>query len=110
MPSLQFEMSFITQTGHAIARVLGIKLDYRDDIVDDVTRGESVLSNDSFIEHQPTSGEWIRDLIPSSHELLEYTRSLFPFTYWIGQYNLQWLLGDLVAGKFRTGHEFPRAR
>jgi solute carrier family 26 (sodium-independent sulfate anion transporter), member 11 len=83
--------------GHFLAKVLGIKLNE----LDDLTRGESVFSVqtvDSFIEREPTSGEWIRDRLPSAHDLVEYTRSLFPFTYWIGRYNLQWFLGDLVAG------------
>jgi sodium-independent sulfate anion transporter 11 len=91
------------KTGHFLAKVLGINLDYHDDHPDDLTRGESVFSvqtADSFIERPPTSGEWIQDLIPNRHELLEYTRSLFPFTYWIGRYNVQWFLGDLVAGQY----------
>jgi solute carrier family 26 (sodium-independent sulfate anion transporter), member 11 len=88
------------KTGHFLAKVLGIKLN-NDLNSDDLARGESVLSAqtaDSFIEREPTSGEWIRHLIPGRHDLVGYARSLFPFTYWIGQYNLQWLLGDLVAG------------
>ena len=87
-------------TGHFLAKILGIKLDNGVGS-DGLTRGESVFSvqtADSFVEHQPTSGEWIKDLIPNRHDLIEYTRSLFPFTYWIGRYNLQWFLGDLVAG------------
>lgn len=90
------------QTGHFLAKILGIKLN-NDVNAEDLTRGESVFSvqtADSFIEREPTSGEWIQDLIPGWHDFVTYTRSLFPFTYWIGRYNLQWFIGDLVAGKF----------
>ncbi|CAO1623434.1 unnamed protein product [Parajaminaea phylloscopi] len=30
--------------------------------------------------------------------LAAYLDSLFPFTKWIGSYNLQWLVGDVIAG------------
>ncbi len=89
------------KAGHLLAKVLGIKINNGVGS-EDLTRGESVISvqtADSFIERQPTSDEWVQDLIPSRHDILEYTRSLFPFTYWIGHYNLQWFFGDLVAGK-----------
>jgi sodium-independent sulfate anion transporter 11 len=84
--------------GHFLAKVLGIKLNNGNDL----TRGESVFSVqtvDSFVEPEPTSREWVQDHLPGRHDLVNYTRSLFPFTYWIGRYNLQWFLGDLVAGK-----------
>lgn len=90
-----------SKVGHTLAKVLGIKLQYRDEIHEDLTRGESIFSvqtADDFVEEQPTSAEWVREIIPSGHDLAVYARSLFPFTYWIGRYNLQWLLGDMVAG------------
>jgi sodium-independent sulfate anion transporter 11 len=86
--------------GHALAKGLGIKL--VDPNQEAITRGESVFSvktSDTFIEGEPTTGEWIRETLPTGKELISYGRSLFPFTYWIGRYNLQWLAGDLVAGK-----------
>lgn len=89
------------KTGHALAKVLGIKLDYRDQSPDRITRGESVFSvqtAESFIEQEPTTAEWIRETIPNRHDFLQYCRSLFPFTHWIGRYNLQWFWGDLIAG------------
>jgi len=95
--------SFQEKTGHFLAKILGIKLDKYDELADHLTRGESVLSvqtSDTFIERQPTSGEWIQEIVPNRHQLLGYARSLFPFTYWIGRYNLQWFLGDLVAGEY----------
>ncbi|OTB02124.1 hypothetical protein M426DRAFT_206167 [Hypoxylon sp. CI-4A] len=82
-----------------LAKVLGIKLEDPD--TDNVTRGESVFSThtaDSFVEQQPTSAEWLAETIPSGEDIIRYFRSLFPFLSWIGFYNLQWFLGDLVAG------------
>ena len=88
--------------GNGIAKVLGIDLHYRHETGSDrVTRGESVFSIDSantYVEEEPTAKEWIKDTLPSGHELREYCSSLFPFLSWIGRYNVQWLIGDLVAG------------
>ncbi|KAI1504435.1 sulfate permease [Biscogniauxia marginata] len=87
------------EVGHSLARFLGIKLEDPDE--DHVTRGESVLSTktaDSFIEHQPTTAEFIHEIVPSGRDVINYVKSLFPFLSWIGFYNLQWLIGDLVAG------------
>jgi solute carrier family 26 (sodium-independent sulfate anion transporter), member 11 len=88
-----------TKIGHGLAKVLGIKLD--DQIPEPVTRGESVFSIssvDTYVETEPTSGEWIREHVPSGHQIVQYFLSLFPFLQWIAHYNLQWLVGDLVAG------------
>jgi sodium-independent sulfate anion transporter 11 len=94
--------SFSTKTGHALAKVLGIKLeDTNEDAFDQVTRGESVLSmqtSDSFVEGPPKTSEWLHDQIPTREEAGKYVNSLFPFLSWIGHYNLQWLAGDVVAG------------
>lgn len=93
-----------TKTGHFLAKALGIKLDYRHQgNTERTTRGESVFSvqtADSFVEQDPTTVEWIRETIPGRHDFVQYCRSLFPFTHWIGRYNLQWFWGDLVAGLF----------
>ena len=95
------------KAGHYLAKALGIKLhNYREN-QDELTRGESVFSvqtADPFVELQPTSAEWLQEVLPGPHEILRYARSLFPFTYWIGRYNAQWLLGDLVAGKCSFCH------
>ncbi|KJZ77866.1 hypothetical protein HIM_02503 [Hirsutella minnesotensis 3608] len=93
---------FATRAGHALARVLGIKLESPSQDIDDfVTRGESVSSSDSrdsFVEGPPTSAEWLRAQLPSADAAAQYTQSLFPFLSWIHHYNLQWLAGDVVAG------------
>lgn len=92
-----------TKIGHGLAKLLGIKLNYRDELNEEIRRGESVFSiqtADTYVEEEPRSIDWVRETLPSGHDLLIYTRSLFPFTHWIGRYNLQWLAGDLVAGIF----------
>lgn len=88
-----------TKIGHSLARVLGIKLDNLNS--DIVTRGESVFSISSavtYVEAQPTIGEWFREYTPSGRQIVQYFLSLFPFLRWIHRYNFQWLVGDLVAG------------
>ncbi|GAP85966.1 putative sulfate permease [Rosellinia necatrix] len=88
-----------TQIGHGLAKVLGIKLDKPE--TERVTRGESVFSiqtADSFFEEQPTVKEALNSIIPTRRGILNYISSLFPFLSWIGFYNLQWFIGDLVAG------------
>lgn len=92
--------------GSALAKGLGIKVAYRDPLgatADPVTRGESAFSvgtvdTYSYNEPEPTSIEWIREITPSPRQFVDYLISLFPFLNWIGRYNLQWFMGDLVAG------------
>lgn len=93
-----------TKIGHGLAKVLNIKLNYRHELGtnnDKITRGESVFSvssADTFVEEEPTVVEWFKDVTPSGRDVMRYTRNLFPFTHWIGRYNLSWFAGDLVAG------------
>lgn len=90
--------------GNGLAKVLGIDLHYRNETGSDrVTRGESVFtvgSAQTYVEEEPSALEWVRDVIPSGQEFGQYCYSLFPFVHWIGRYNLQWLIGDLIAGTF----------
>jgi len=69
---------------------------------DRVTRGESIISHYSetspYVEDEPTSAGWIKEVWPSRNDAWQFTRNLFPFTRWIRYYNKQWLIGDLVAG------------
>ncbi|CAF3548615.1 hypothetical protein FGSG_01066 [Fusarium graminearum PH-1] len=87
--------------GHGLAKILGIKLEgqKRDQCAQ--MGDHSVLSSQnggSFYETEPTSAEWVKEQIPSKEDLITYGASLFPFSNWIGHYNLQWFAGDLVAG------------
>lgn len=97
------EPSTATKVGHGLAKVLGIKLHYRNPTGEaKITRGESVFSvssADTYVEKEPTSLEWIRSVAPSGRTFINWTYSLFPFIHWMDRYNLQWLSGDLVAGK-----------
>lgn len=91
-----------TKIGHGIANVLGIKLQYRNPTCQSgLSRGESVFSvstADTYVEEEPRTIDWIRDLLPTLSGLRQYVYNLFPFTHWITRYNGQWLFGDLVAG------------
>ncbi len=87
-----------SKVGQGLAKVLGIKTNYRKEAV---TRGESTYSvstADTYVEEEPRSIDWIKELVPSRKQWLHYLHSLFPFTHWIMRYNVQWLIGDLVAG------------
>lgn len=92
-----------SKIGHGVAKGLGIDLHYRNETGSDrITRGESVFSIDSadtYVEQEPTAWEWITDTLPDRQGLIQYFVNLFPFLQWITRYNLQWLYGDLVAGK-----------
>lgn len=93
--------STTTKIGHTLAKVLRIKLDYRNPQGESVTRGESTYSvdtADTFVEQEPTSLEWLQDIMPTGRTASNYIHNLFPFTRWILRYNAQWLFGDLVAG------------
>ena len=93
-----------TKVGRGLAKALGIKLDYRNEIglqKENISRGESAFSiesDDTYVEAEPTAGEWLREQAPGFRDILRYFQNLFPFTKWLHRYNAQWLLGDLVAG------------
>jgi sodium-independent sulfate anion transporter 11 len=90
-----------TKIGHGLAKVLRIDLNSNAPAKEEILRGEStfsVSSADNYVEEEPTSLEWLLEVLPTGAELLQYLVNLFPFTHWIGRYNVQWLIGDLVAG------------
>ena len=95
-----------SKPGHFLAKILGIKLAYRDPLgvgADPATRGESASSDtaETYIEPEPTSLEWLLDLVPTRKDVVQYFVNLLPFLKWITRYNLQWAIGDLVAGMLR---------
>ncbi|KAN0061303.1 Sulfate permease 2 [Thecaphora frezii] len=46
-----------------------------------------------------STADYLRDLIRNPGSMVsEYFDALFPFRHWIPSYNLQWLIGDLIAG------------
>ncbi|KAJ5719081.1 hypothetical protein N7493_007536 [Penicillium malachiteum] len=96
-----------SKIGRTLAKGLGIKVAYRDPLSansgDPVTRGESTFSvgtvdTYSYNEPEPSSIEYLREITPSGRQFVDYLIGLFPFLNWIGRYNLQWFIGDLVAG------------
>ncbi|KAK4042444.1 sulfate transporter family-domain-containing protein [Parachaetomium inaequale] len=89
------------KAGHLVAKALGIKLQEHDPFKELDRPGASMMSDrtdHTFVEEPPLVLDYLNNLIPSGKELYEYLLSLFPFLSWIGHYNLQWLIGDLVAG------------
>lgn len=88
--------------GHTLAKGLLIDLDYRKDATEDLSRGESISSDDNFdgfVEKEPTALEWLKQISPTGRTVKQYFVSLFPFLNWITRYNATWLTGDLIAGK-----------
>ncbi|KAL2270886.1 hypothetical protein VTJ83DRAFT_257 [Remersonia thermophila] len=87
--------------GHVAAKALGIKLQPNDPFQHVEQPGASTFSSKSghtFVEEPPKITEYLQELKPSRGQVYDYVLSLFPFLSWIGHYNLQWLIGDLVAG------------
>jgi solute carrier family 26 (sodium-independent sulfate anion transporter), member 11 len=90
-----------TKIGHGIAKVLRLKLNERQAQDEALTRGESTYSTntgETYVEEEPRSIDYLKEHIPTRKEVGQYVINLFPFTKWIMRYNLQWLIGDLVAG------------
>ena len=83
-----------TRVGHALAKVLRI-----DRGPAAPQRRTDEASTYSYYEHEPTVGDWFRGHIPTASQVRRYVWNLFPFLHWIGYYNVQWLIGDLVAGE-----------
>lgn len=91
-----------SKLGQVAAKALGIKLQPEEPYESLERPGASVISGHSghtFVEEPPQIIDYLNGLIPTGDEIVKYLLSLFPFLSWIGHYNLQWLIGDLVAGK-----------
>ena len=54
---------------------------------------------DSFFEHEPSVGDYLRQHRPTFRAAGSYLYRLLPFLDWIGKYNWTWFLGDLIAGE-----------
>ncbi|KAJ5479750.1 hypothetical protein N7530_005259 [Penicillium desertorum] len=81
-----------TRVGHAFAKLLRIDLAPALPVVTDET------GTYGYYEHEPTVDDWLRGHMPTTPQVRRYIWGLFPFLHWIGYYNVQWLIGDLVAG------------
>ncbi|EKV16024.1 SutA [Penicillium digitatum Pd1] len=82
----------LTRVGHAFAKLLRVDLGPTPPPV----RGEARTYG--YYEHEPTVGDWFRGHTPTVPHARRYIWGLVPFLHWIGYYNVQWLIGDLVAG------------
>jgi solute carrier family 26 (sodium-independent sulfate anion transporter), member 11 len=52
----------------------------------------------SYIEPEPTVLGWIRSQGPTKDGVINYIADTFPCSRWVCNYNLTWLLGDVIAG------------
>lgn len=52
----------------------------------------------TYLEHEPTVWETVKELAPTASSAAQYFRNLFPCIGWVPRYNWQWLLGDCIAG------------
>ncbi|PLB53713.1 putative sulfate transporter [Aspergillus steynii IBT 23096] len=86
-----------SKLGHGLAKGLGIDLNetrspnFHHDSIEDP-------HSHTYVEPEPTAGDWFREHAPTTRQAVEYFYNLFPFLAWIMSYNVQWLIGDLVAG------------
>jgi len=95
------------KVGHALAKGLLIKTDYRKDATETLSRGESVFSTsnaETYVEKEPTAADYFREIAPTGQSVKNYFRDLFPFLNWITRYNVQWLTGDVIAGTSLPSH------
>jgi hypothetical protein len=53
---------------------------------------------DGYVDPEPTTGEWIRAILPGWPGVINYVAETFPCSKWLFSYNLTWLIGDLIAG------------
>jgi sodium-independent sulfate anion transporter 11 len=58
----------------------------------------TIDTKSSYLEPEPTVSGWIKDQVPSQQGVIQYIADTFPCSKWICNYNLQWLMGDVVAG------------
>jgi len=82
-----------SRLGYGIAKVLKI------DLPPQPKYGNGSLDDeDTYIEEDPTVGEWVKDHSPTVKGVWNFLVGLFPFVNWIGKYNRVWFMGDVIAG------------
>lgn len=95
------------------AKAVGIDQDAKSRHLPDDLKARAlgaVMPLDPFFEEDPTVKEWLLEQRPTLAGTSRYIASLFPFVRWIGHYNLQWLMGDVIGGKyFVNGTQKPIA-
>ena len=84
-----------TKVGHGLAKVLGIDIEEKNYYV---AEGQGPHT---YVDPDPSTGDWVREHTPTLHQVGRYFYNIFPFIHWIGYYNVQWLIGCLVSGMSR---------
>jgi sodium-independent sulfate anion transporter 11 len=96
----------LSRIGHFFAKALFINTSYRIEQADLTVSGAnssfSIATTANFVEEEPTVKEWIKKTLPTRNTAVNYIKSLFPFTAYILHYNLQWLIGDIIAGEHQV--------
>lgn len=88
---------------HRLDKLFGI-----DDSVNPRITGPT-FEHGAYVEKEPTTADFFREHHPTVDNIKSYLHSLFPFLGWIAHYNLTWLVGDLIAGKWK-GNPLLQAR
>ncbi|KAM7213011.1 Sulfate transporter family domain containing protein [Rhypophila decipiens] len=78
--------------GDRVKRVLGI------DPTDKLDDSLYFEHDGSYIEHEPSTADFLKGMLPTTSGVKNYFTELFPFVKWIFHYNLTWLMGDIIAG------------
>lgn len=85
----------------SLARGLGIPNGHSQEAADNLTQVRNALNAtgvEEYYEEEPSVRGYFSQLTAGPGGVVAYLLSLLPFLSWIGNYNLQWLAGDLVAG------------
>lgn len=87
-----------SKIGRLAAKLLGIELIPSDPTPTSHKR-DAYEHVDYYLEPEPTLGDWVREHTPSGRAVRHYFYHMFPFWQWIWSYNMQWFIGDMIAGK-----------
>src|ERR1700760_3674195 len=55
-------------------------------------------TNSGYLEPEPTVLGFLKKRKPTKQGVLQYIVDTFPCSKWVCNYNLQWLMGDIIAG------------
>ncbi|KAI8947558.1 sulfate permease [Xylaria longipes] len=91
------------KVGRGLAKAVGIDIDELSKtepsaLLQSAASNLQARSIDPYYETEPTVKEYLLEHQPTLAGVGRYLYSLFPFLNWIFHYNLNWLLGDVIAG------------
>ncbi|RAH47489.1 SLC26/SulP family anion transporter [Aspergillus brunneoviolaceus CBS 621.78] len=89
-----------SKIGRLAAKLLGIELIPSDPTPTSHKPGarDAYEHVDYYLEPEPTLGDWVREHTPSGRTVRHCFYHMFPFWQWIWSYNMQWFIGDMIAG------------